>query len=272
MRFGVLMFLLIAACSREPIPTDELLLEVSIPHRKAKLGAAFPLEVRRVWRSDAIPSIWFDDMLAPLRLELLESDRRENDTHTEEVRRYRARAFLPGALTIAGLSFRSRRGTAESEVFSKPLDLEILGEIDPERPGAIERPELSTSKRWIWMVALAVALLVLVTARRKRASPLVATTEEAATRPAHETALAQLAAIADSHLYRDAMPILREFLSTRYSFDAHAHTSQELSLRFPTLQHALTHSIVVRFGGKSPSDQERTDHRADLERAIRELA
>lgn len=268
MRITLGVLLVLAACSREPIATRPLLLSVSSDRTEVKLGEAFSLDVRRVWRSDAVPSIWSDDMLAPLHVELIGSERREDDTHTEEIRQYRARAFLPGALTVAGLSFRSRRGTTDSEVFSQPLDLVVEGEIDPERPGALERPELSSSNWWIWIGAVAVLLLLVV--RRKR-PPAVTVEREEPLQPVHELALTRLAAVDAAHLYRDSMPILRDFLSARHSFDAHASTSQELARQFPLLHHALSHSVDVRFGGKRPTDTERNKHRAELERSIREM-
>jgi hypothetical protein len=95
------------ACAEE-----DLALRISIDRDEVDLGRAFPLTVTLVWNKSLEPEPWEEHRLAPLVVRLEETTRRENATHFEETRRYRAYAFELESVAGAahGRVERPRRG------------------------------------------------------------------------------------------------------------------------------------------------------------------
>src|SRR5262245_56929140 len=101
---------LVLACGHTtstPIPDQDIAVGVLPGATEVDFGKAFPLTVVRVWRKDLVPREWTEQAFAPLAVQLEDSTRREDEHRIEETRRYRARAFTLGDVTVPALTLRA---------------------------------------------------------------------------------------------------------------------------------------------------------------------
>jgi hypothetical protein len=177
----------LAACGDgDPISDHDVELRVVTEAREVELGRAFPVTVVRAWRRELEPDAWEDDALAPLDLRLLETTRREDDTHVEETRRYDAYAFELGEAVVPAPSFeaRPRGGGAPVVARGRRIDLLVRGALDPDDRGEAELPGGLLSERFPWLpvsaaaVAVVVLATLLVVRRRRTGAPVDAPSED----------------------------------------------------------------------------------------------
>ncbi len=86
---------------------QQVSVRVTVGVSEVELGAPFDLEVERVWDTSLEPEPWSDASLAPLRLSPVDDRRRTVDGRVEELRSFRARAFVLGGVTIPALAFHA---------------------------------------------------------------------------------------------------------------------------------------------------------------------
>jgi hypothetical protein len=282
----LLCLALAAACGeRAPIPAEDLALRVTAGATDVELGRAFPLTVVRVWNRELTPSVWRDDLLAPLALELIEVSQRDDGARVEETRRFDAYAFMSGDLTVPAPSFRARprAGGAERVVEGEPLAFKVRSALDPANPGPVELPggPVRPPFPWLrWSAGLAAALVALVLfLRRARPAPPGPAPVEAPPPPGpHERALERLAALrgrasGDAEpFYVEAADIMREYLGARFRLRAAEMTSEELVAALPhgQLETFLRICDLVKFAGARPGPAARASALDQAEAIVRE--
>ncbi len=259
MRLFALALLLAACGEREPFPPGGAPLRLTAGVERVALGESFPLTVQRVWPAESAPEPWSDAALAPLRVRLLETHRREQEGRIAETRRYAAYAFTPGDLSITPPG-------------AEPLRLRVDTLLDPDRPGAIEPPEgplPSPFPGWTWpaLGALAFAALFLFyRAARRRPLPLPPPAIQAAAPPPHaphERALAGLARLRARTpegreeavaFCTEAAALLRDYAAERFQLRVREKTSQELLAAVPSQQlaQALEACDMTKFARRLP--------------------
>ncbi len=258
----LLVPLAVGACDRPaPIPDVDLALRVSTSTRETELGKAFPLEIVRVWSKRLDPEAFDEAVLSPLVVRLETTDRRENATHVEEIRRYRAYAFAAKDVVVPAASFHAApKGGGEARVAkSEPLHLHVLPAIDPRTPGPVELPDGPLPERSP-VVPVAVALGVLATfvlaralARRRRVpSPVVAPVP----RTPADRALDALARLEADGVASEAARlavasgvagVLRDYLAEHLDLPAWVRTREEILARAastPGVTPAVLHELA----------------------------
>lgn len=252
---ALLLVCLLAACGgAEPIPARDLALrvDVGLAGNEIELGRSFPLEVVRVWSRDLVPEAWDDRRLAPLRVQLVEHVRREDDARVEERRRYRAYAFAPGEVVVAApeLRARPRAGGEERVVRAQGIRLRVRASLDPDEAGSPEPPpgplaEPASSWPWLGLALLLGALLTAGVTRRLRRVEVEEAEPPAAPAPPPEAgALARLEALragarsrrAPGEVEADvvaATEVVREYVGARYRVRAAVKTTEELLAACP---------------------------------------
>ncbi len=304
---------LVAACgagrSEPAIPDEELLLRIDVPSTDVELGKAFPLTVTRVWNKDLMPEDWSEEILAPLVVRLEEIDRREDERHVEETRRYQAYAFVREELTVPEHLFRARpRDGGEARTCSsKALQLRVKPALPtgasglPGPPGPPELPGEPLPEPFSWLrwtigggTALAVmALLVLFVQRRSHRSEMRAA-PSAVSAPAPfdpvERALERLRRLREldprTHAelqayYVELSALAREYLEEVFAVRAPTMTTEEL-LASPETTRALEASHramlkelflrwdLIKFARHASSELDRERHLTEVERFVRE--
>ncbi len=239
----LLGLLLLTACGGgAPIPAEDLLLRIETGATEVPLGAAFPLTVVRVWKSDLVPQAWSDEALAPLRVRLIDTRRREQGDHVEERRRYHGYAFATGVVQVPAPEFRAvpKRGGLERRVRGNALELRVTSALDPANPGDVELPggplldTLQPPFPWVitaGVVALLLAGAALVARRRHPAPQPVVEEVEPAPRP-DEIALRRIEELraqpAGDHA-EEFVAMLRIYLAERFDRRTRELTSPELA-------------------------------------------
>ncbi|MGQ0615130.1 MAG: hypothetical protein ACT4PV_15465 [Planctomycetaceae bacterium] len=263
MRRLALVALLAACGEREPFPTEGTPVRVTAGVRRVALGESFPLTVERVWRAASAPEPWSDAALAPLRVRLLETRRREQEGRIAETRRYAAYAFTSGELSVAPAG-------------SEPLRLRVDTLLDPDRPGAVEPPEgplPAPFPAWAWpaLGTLALAALFLLYRARRRAPPLPRPSPPSTEPPPpapHAHALAAIARLRArtprSHeetvaFCTEAAALLRDYAAERFQLRVREKTTQELLVAVPSehLARALGSCDLAKFARKPPDSAAR---------------
>jgi len=233
--------LLLTACGGgAPIPAEDLLLRIETGASDVSLGAAFPLTVVRVWKSDLVPQAWSDEALAPLRVRLIDMQRREQGDHTEERRRYHGYAFATGVVQVPAPEFRAvpKRGGLERRVRGNALELRVTSALDPADPGDVELPGGALTSPFPWAIAATTAALLLAIAalaiRRRHHRPVrepVVEEVEPAPRP-DEIALRRIEELrarpAGDHA-EEFVAMLRAYLAERFDMRTRELTSPELA-------------------------------------------
>lgn len=275
---------LAAACGGDPIADEELAIRVAYSANEIGFGEGFDLVVTRTWSSRLVPSVWSDEALAPLVLDLRETNTREDAERVEETRRYRAFAFQAGAVVVPALAMRGRPrgGGPVVSAAADPIELNVrpLDAYDPvyERPDGPWSPKAA----WPWWVAAAVALLALVAlARRKPApEPVVEEPTEPEISP-RDRALAALTALRDApptdeparhQWYGDLAAVVRGIANA-----AEEWTTEEVLARWrgageSELRAVLSACDFVKFADLVPSDDARQTSLDTAEAFVREVA
>jgi len=263
-RIAPFLILALAACGGSAsIPGEELLLRIEAQD-EVELGRAFPLTVVRVWSRDLTPAVWNDQLLAPLKLKLLDTRRRENERRVEETRRYEGYAFTLGDVTVPAPEFRAvaRQGGAERVMTADALEIKVRAALDPTDTGEAELPgeTLTPSRAWMYwtlgfvMLLAAGAVLLL----RKRATvppPPAPPTDD--TPSAATIALAQLAGCT----VLDLPDVLRSYIAARFGVRTAESSSEELLQnaaieRRDLLGEVLRVCDLAKFACLAPNDQE----------------
>ncbi len=295
-RAAALLVLLLAPAScgdRSPIPAEYLMIRFETPTPAITLGEGFPVTVRRIWSKDLRPSDFTDRDLEPLRVRLLDTTRRENDTHVEETRGYLAYAFTPGELTVSAprLVGTPVLGGAKLAVAGNRFALDVKGTIDPETPGDAELPgEVIAPTRIWWRVLLGFLLVAAAALRaraRRRAPPVEDAVPPPVSLPIEDGALAELERLRQTRpagnievqkLYRECTGILRTYLGRRFSLDTGGRTTEELIALEPLhphrarLREVLGHCDLVKFAKHAPTAGEREILFGSAEKLVRETS
>jgi hypothetical protein len=272
----------------EAIPAEYLKIEVSAPEA-VTVGKGFPLTVTRTWSKDLRPGETGEELLPPLRLELTETERRENDTHVREVRRYLAYCFTPGEQEVYAPSLAASPvlGGADLRVEGNRLALTVQGTIDPGAPGRAELPGRPIEPDHPWRNTLVAATAILVAAwfgRRRRPAGHTPEAEAEPAPPLAELALAELQRLRGSTpegragiqaFYVAASGIVRRYLGARFSFHARERTAEELEA-LPDLAGCRSglrdffgHADLVKFARHDPTAAERERMMDSAERLVR---
>jgi hypothetical protein len=237
------LLLLLAACSRAPIPAEDLLVRVDVPTREVAFGRAFDLAVVRVWSKDFAPDRFDPRSLAPLELRADGADRREDGDRVEETLRFRAYAFAPDDLTVPGATLRARplTGGAPRAVVSEPFALRVLPALrtedsrDPESPTTLELPVSPT--RVFALVAVLAAAISLLAYLRLRAAARRPSRAAAGPSPAARLAALHPPSDADpaalDAFYIELSSAVRDHLDRAHGVPAPRLTTEELR-RDPT--------------------------------------
>jgi hypothetical protein len=280
-RLPALLFLAVVGCGGPaPIAPVDVGIDVTADADSIAVGSAFHLTVTRVWRKDLIPGEWSDGNLAPLTVELLETRRREDGERVEEVRRYRAFAFVLEDVEIPSIDFRARpeSGGRTFPASAEPLSIAVRPSLDPDAPGPPAPPPGPLSDgldRLSGVAALALLFIVigavLVLIRRR---PAVTPAPPATTPlPGPDViALAHLARLrdtppdapaADVAWHDEAARVLRDYLADRFGMPRTERTTEEyldlLSAEAPTgkLRDALRPCDIVKFARRVTTAAER---------------
>ncbi len=306
-RRAFLFLVLVAACGyghNEPaIPDEELLLRIDLNPADIELGKAFPLTVTRVWKKELVPEDWSDEILAPLVVRLEETNRREDERHVEETRRYQAYAFVRDELTVPPHLFqaRPRDGGRERTFTSKALQLRVKPALPTDAPGPPELPGEPLPEPFPWLrwtmrgaAALAVmALLVFYLQRRTRQADvrtaMPAGPGKVPVDPV-ERALERLRRLRGqdprSHeelqaYYVELSTLAREYIEALYAVRALTMTTEELRAS-PEAERALEaphramladlflYWDLVKFARYVPSELDREHHLKAVEQFVRE--
>jgi hypothetical protein len=241
------------------------------------LGRAFPLTVVRVTETGGPAEAWTDDRLAPLFTRLLDTEVREGDGRTEEIRRYRAYAFAPGEVQVLDRTLRVHRT------------------LDPDEPGAPELPgELGREREPWWALVAGLAAVLLLSAvavvRRRRRSPEEPLAPPPAPPPPapHESALLRIQALRGAdpsgereieQWHLEASGLLRDYLAARFRLPARERTTEQClsapALPGPArarLASALSACDLVKFAGRESDAASRRRILDDGEAFVRETA
>jgi hypothetical protein len=276
----LLATVLLAGCGADDaIPDTDLALRVETETAKVEFGRAFPLEVVRVWRDDHVPAAWRDEWLDPLRLELVETERREDGGRIMETRRYRARAFETGTVEIPALAFRAKPkwGGPEVETASEPFSVAVTSSLPEGEPGPPEWPESPFGGgppwyAWLAGAALAVGLGLLVLRRRRPDAEEPAAAAAPPEPTAAQRALRRLAAL-ESELsgaerdptafYVALAGVVRDYLGERLRIPADVMTTPECvraagngAAGRPRLGRVLDAADLVKFARHRPDADE----------------
>ena len=211
-------------------------------------GKPFVLRVERSWRAGSRPSAFDERALAPLVVAPISVEREERDGAVQEVRRFRAQAFMRGEVTVGPLRMLVApvAGGAPAEHFCEPITQKVRSSLASEDDLAVEQPMelLRPEERTGWLAAavaaIAFAVLGLLTrslraSRRVRAAVPVAAVPAQPARDPRETALEAIAAIesrtADDIEFAAALATaLREWAARRSRMRASTSTTEELVL------------------------------------------
>jgi hypothetical protein len=277
----ILPVLLACACAcggSAPIPAEELLMRIEA-QGEVELGRGFPLTVMRVWSRELTPAVWNDASLAPLKLKLLETTRREDGRRIEETRRYEGFAVTLGDISIPAPELRAVAGPggAERVASADPIEIKVNAALpatddsEPELPG--EAP--TRSLLWIYGIAGALALAVValrVHRKRTPAPPPPAPPTEAAPSPA-ALALAQLTTAE----VLEIPDVLRRYMAARFGIRTAESSTEEL-LRNPAIAQrdqlalALRPCDLAKFAGVHPTGQSTAATRASAARYVEATA
>jgi hypothetical protein len=280
----------LAACGGAPIPSEDLLLRIDVETREVELGQAFPLSVTRVWDKRLTPASWHDEVLTPVRLRLLETTRRENNSHVRETRTYAAYVFEPGDVVVPGPAFLAieKRGGNQRRVDGNELRLRVRSALDPDRPGPVELPDRLPARRsWLpWALGgAALLLIVLLLAKRRPDQPAAAEPPPSpeAGPASHVRALERIEGLRQQHpqshagwltLCVELSALLRDYLDERFALPAWTMTSEELLAAHPTtsLRRALHACDLVKFARHAPRPGQRDQLLDAAEAFVRETA
>ena len=281
---SLMAFLLLCACGAErPIPEVDLRLRLQVETEQVELGKGFPLVVERVWSKNLEAEPWEDESLAPLRLQLQEAVRDEDETRVREARRYLAYAFSLADVVIPALPLAAtpKAGGKRRLVRARGLRLRVAPGLDPLKAGDPELPSAPPRAPFPWLgLALGLCLLLaaaggaFVLVRRRRRPPAPSATE-APPPPAHERTLEALRALGAAQptgpeaIRTDVIRIadlLRDYVGERFDLPARNMTTEEL-LPDPTLELSppqraalsdlLTRCDLVKFAARGPTRAER---------------
>lgn len=221
-----------------PIPECELMLRIRAGAAEVEFGAAFDLEVVRVWSRELVPEAWSDDLLAPLEVRLVGSSRREDAERVEETLRFRCHAFGRDRIQVPPPVFRAWRRDDRSErvALGEGLLLGIRSALDPDAPGPVELPGEPIPPPGPWLertLLAAVALAALIVAWRLWRARVRRAYEV----PPHELALERLQRLRErvprgrEELRSDsveASSALRDYLAGRFEVRAPERTTEEV--------------------------------------------
>ncbi|MFN0204764.1 MAG: hypothetical protein ACKVS6_00435 [Planctomycetota bacterium] len=253
---------------------------VSAPEN-IQFGLPFRLVVERSWKTTDPAPAWSDAALAPLAIASKEiQQKNENGTITETCQ-IEARAFVREELDIPSLQLRI------------PVKSAL-----PDPAGNIEDPPGPFEAPFPWKFILTIASIAILTILAawilyiywKRRAAIPKPVKAAAPIPAHEAALARLAALRRvvvsndmilQQYYTEASSIVRQYIEDRYHVHAPEMTTEEflnseLTNRILAREHRvllsdyLNHCDLVKFARQPSTGADRDRLLAAAERFIQE--
>ncbi len=257
-----LVFLALSACGTEATPIARVDARIRLEHARRVVhpGEGFLLRVVRTWRRGFEPSPWEDALLSPLVLRAEGIERREDERHIEETRRFRAYAFSRKDVRVPSVPFlaRPKDGSEVRLAASRPWRLGVRPEVDPKQPGMPEGPgPLPRAPRSVWAYVLAAVLALAVALvwwwRRRLRSVFVPAS--AAPPPPETEALARLRALGEARPAAGMIAVadvVRGFVGTRFGVAAEARTTEELA-RVAPVAGVLGACDRVKFAREVPS-------------------
>lgn len=232
-----------SAMSSAGIPQEDLLLRIHCPE-EVDFGKAFSLQVQRIWRKDLSPDDWRDEQLAPLRLQLLRRERREDGERIEEWLHFDGYLFARAAVEIPAIAFSARNsaGVAAIQVQSEAITIRPSLGIDAETAinaelpnGPMRQPGSGNLLLTSGLAVLALLSFVLWSSWRRSQGQSSGTQESRLS--AKERATARIKALrpADPQdrqeiraFHLEASDALRAFLAEEHALPAPERTSEEV--------------------------------------------
>ncbi|MSR47173.1 MAG: hypothetical protein EXS13_08920 [Planctomycetes bacterium] len=115
---------------------------IVLPAGPLPFGRALPLTVILEWDGSLVPEPFDETQFAPFVVVRRSVTRSVDAGRVTETRRYDACAFQLEPVALAPVRFAAvaRDGRGRREAESEPLTRDVVGELDPAAPGAIEWP------------------------------------------------------------------------------------------------------------------------------------
>lgn len=202
---------------------------------EVELGEAFVFEVVRSWRRGLVPEPFDPAQLAPLWLQEVGRERREEGGWIHERLRFRAHAFARGAVLVPGPEVRAWPVAGGEPRTARAPDLRLAVRSAlagaPEGEAELDLDLLDVPRRpqhWPWaLAALAVLALWGGFARRRRRRVRPPAPHRAALRDLGELEFRSPGAREEAiQLSR----LLRRYLTERFEVEAAGRTTEELAI------------------------------------------
>lgn len=246
-----------------------------------QFGIPFPLVIERSWKATDPAPAWSEAALAPLAITTKNIRQKTTDGSTVETLTLEACAFVREEVNVPSLQLRI------------PIQSAL-----PEPAGAVEDPPGPFEAPFPWKFVLTIAGIAILTALAasilyiylKKRAAIPRPVKAAPPIPAHETALARLAALRRlvvyddillQQFYAEASSIVRQYIEDRYHVHAPEMTTEEflnseLTKRILEHEHRvllsdyLNHCDLVKFARQPSTDADRDRLCAAAERFIQE--
>jgi hypothetical protein len=238
---AVLVLLVACGRARAPIPPEDLFVDLRTDADVVAPGEPFGVTVRLVWSKKLQAPAWKDDLLSPLVVRLESSTRREDDSHVEEVLRYRAYLFTLDDAKVGPILLATHPPLSSVRVVaqSQEVRLGVVGEVDEREPGAPELPlPLSTERSSVLPWGLLAVLLLFgggwaLLLRRRAPLPLSPAAPSSPFADLFERLEALRRAVPSDPDEADAQvgllsDLLRSYLVRRFDVSAFEKTSEEI--------------------------------------------
>lgn len=169
-RSGLVLVLLLAACGGSELADQPAVQRIQVDETQLDFGAAFSVQVVRIWERDWQAQPWDEAVLAPLQVQQRDVRVRERGRHRVETRRFQARLFELGRVEMRPQGFEvadpdsGERFLAASEpvVFEVRSILPPGDTLEPELPGGPLRTGEAPWRggRRSWLAALLFLVLI----------------------------------------------------------------------------------------------------------------
>ena len=264
-----------------PIAGVELALRIVPPEDAIEFGMPFELRVVQTWQKTFEVEDWGVEKLDPLVAELVETTRRENATHVEEMRRFSCYAFALDEVVLPALFLRARSSEDGTQRVALGDELRLVVEsgLSGEDAGVMELPRDMFPAPFPWTLLLATLALLsstgFVVHRIRNGRTLVE--PEIPSEPAHVVARRRIAVLrARSFETREEVrafhvetsALLRTYLEERFEVESAGKTTDEFFADPATaralepgvhasLRALLARSDLVKYAGQASGVEER---------------
>jgi hypothetical protein len=284
---------ILAGCKDlEPIPAEDLGIEVHAPLEPVTPARAFELTLVRRWHKrlgDLTHDGTWDRAFAPLVVKLARSERREDEARVEETRVYRAYAMSRTDVVVPSVAWKPK-SAPELQAATPRLTVRVRPEVDADDPGPPEVPAATlTADRdrpasRVPLLVGAFALLALVAlafgrARRRRPAAAPAPPPPPALADTSHEDLPRLAAQPPVEQALGAADLVRRALTRALSFPAERRTREETlaaagsqAALVPPLARLLALADAVAYGRHAPTPGEGAEALEDARRCLDALA